>query len=97
MSNPTFKAYVVEESGGNAFVRNIRIWTINDLPDGEVLVNVHYSSLNYKDALSATGNRGVTKNFPHTPGVDAAGVVEESSDDRFSIGEEVIVHGYDLG
>jgi len=97
MSNPTFKAYVVEETGENVFVRNIRLWTINDLPDGEVLVNVHYSSLNYKDALSATGNRGVTKNFPHTPGVDAAGVVEESSDDRFSIGEEVIVHGYDLG
>ncbi|MFW5854921.1 MAG: YhdH/YhfP family quinone oxidoreductase, partial [Thermodesulfobacteriota bacterium] len=54
-------------------------------------------SLNYKDALSATGNRGVTRTFPHTPGIDAAGVVEESTDDRFKPGAEVIVTSYDLG
>lgn len=97
MSDKTFKAYVVEETEKNVFVRNIKSRTVSDLPQGEVLVKVHYSSLNYKDALSATGNRGVTKNFPHTPGVDACGVVEESSDDRFSVGEEVIVHAHDLG
>jgi len=97
MSDKTFKAYVVEETEKNVFVRNIKSKTVSDLPQGEVLVKVHYSSLNYKDALSATGNRGVTKNFPHTPGVDACGVVEESGDDRFSVGEEVIVHAYDLG
>ncbi|MCK5709841.1 MAG: YhdH/YhfP family quinone oxidoreductase [Deltaproteobacteria bacterium] len=97
MSDQTFKAYVVDETDENVFVRNIKSRSLTDLPDGGVLVKVHYSSLNYKDALSATGNKGVTKNFPHTPGVDASGVVEESSDDRFSIGQEVIVHGYDLG
>ncbi len=97
MSGQTFKAYVVEETDKNVFSRNIKDRTLSDLPEGEVLVKVHYSSLNYKDALSATGNRGVTRNFPHTPGVDASGVVEESSDDRFSVGQEVIVHGYDLG
>lgn len=97
MSNQTYRAYVVEETENNVFVRNIKGRSINDLPEGDVLVKVHYSSLNYKDALSATGNRGVTRKFPHTPGVDAAGVVEESGDSRFESGQEVIVHGYDLG
>lgn len=70
---------------------------LDQLPANEVLVRVHYSSLNYKDALSATGNRGVTKVFPHTPGIDAAGVVESSSVEGFVAGDEVIVTGYDLG
>jgi len=60
-------------------------------------VRVNYSSLNYKDALSATGSKGVTRNYPHTPGVDASGVVEESSSENIQVGEEVIVHAYDLG
>ncbi len=97
MSNQTYRAYVVDETAENVFERNIKDRSINDLPEGDVLVKVHYSSLNYKDALSATGNRGVTRKFPHTPGVDAAGVVEESGDSRFESGQEVIVHGYDLG
>ena len=67
------------------------------MPPGEVLVNVSYSSLNYKDALSASGNKGVTSNYPHTPGIDAAGIVEESTVDDFKSGEEVIVTSYDLG
>jgi len=62
-----------------------------------VLIRVSYSSLNYKDALSASGNRGVTRNFPHTPGIDAAGTVAESSVSEFAEGDEVIVTGYDLG
>lgn len=68
-----------------------------DLPDGDVLIEVSYSSVNYKDALSASGNRGVTKEYPHTPGIDAAGVVLESSDSGFAKGDEVVVFGYDLG
>ena len=68
-----------------------------ELPAGELLIRVRYSSLNYKDALSASGNRGVTKHFPHSPGIDAAGVVESSSVSEFSAGDEVIVTGYDLG
>jgi alcohol dehydrogenase len=68
-----------------------------DLPAGEVLIRVSYSSLNYKDALSASGNRGVTRNYPHTPGIDAAGTVMESSVLEFVTGDEVIVTGYDLG
>jgi putative YhdH/YhfP family quinone oxidoreductase len=58
---------------------------------------VKYSSLNYKDALSATGNKGVTRKYPHTPGVDAAGVIVDSTTKSFGAGEQVIVTGFDLG
>lgn len=97
MSGKTFKAMVVEEEGEKNFVRSIKDRSTDELPEGDVLVNVHYSSLNYKDALSAIGNKGVTRNFPHTPGVDAAGIVAESNSPEFSTGEEVIVHAHDLG
>jgi acrylyl-CoA reductase (NADPH) len=92
-----FKAMVVEETENNQFTRKITEKSLEDLPRGDVLVKVHYSSLNYKDALSAIGNKGVTRNYPHTPGIDAAGVVEESSDLHFKSGDEVIVTSYDLG
>ncbi|MDP4091527.1 MAG: YhdH/YhfP family quinone oxidoreductase, partial [Bacillota bacterium] len=62
-----------------------------------LLIRVGYSSLNYKDALSATGNKGVTRNYPHTPGIDAAGIIVESQSPDFKAGEEVIVTGNDLG
>jgi len=97
MSAPTFNAMVVSETEGKTYQREIREKSTEDLPDGEVLVKVQYSSLNYKDALSATGNKGVTRNYPHTPGIDAAGVVAESTDDQFKVGDEVIVTSYDLG
>jgi acrylyl-CoA reductase (NADPH) len=92
-----FKAMVVEEGQNNQYSKKITERSLEDLPPGDVLINVHYSSLNYKDALSAIGNKGVTRNYPHTPGIDAAGVVEESSDPRFRSGDEVIVTSYDLG
>lgn len=69
----------------------------SDLPTGELLVRVDYSSLNYKDALSATGNPGVTRKFPHVPGIDAAGVVERSDAANFRPGERVVVTGFDQG
>ena len=64
---------------------------------GKVLIKVNFSSLNYKDALSAIGNKGVSRNYPHTPGIDAAGIVEFSETDKYKKGDEVIVTGYDLG
>ncbi len=70
---------------------------VADLPEGAVLVRVRYSALNYKDALSASGNRGVTRRYPHTPGIDAAGTVEESTVDDYAPGDSVVVCGYDLG
>lgn len=91
-----FKALVVSERDGG-FVSEVCTRHIDSLPPGEVLIRVRYSSLNYKDALSASGNRGVTRTYPHTPGIDAAGVVEASSVAELSPGDEVIVTGYDLG
>lgn len=97
MNDQPFLAMIVEETPEKQFVRHIKEKSISDLPDGDVLVRVSYSSLNYKDALSATGNRGVTGRFPHTPGIDAAGIVEESRDKAFQTGDAVIVTSYDLG
>jgi acrylyl-CoA reductase (NADPH) len=97
MENKKFRALVIEETDDKQFTRTIQTRTISDLPEGDLLIKVHYSSLNYKDALSATGNKGVTKNYPHTPGIDAAGVVEQSGSEKFNTGDEVVVTSYDLG
>jgi len=97
MNDQTFTALIVEESHDNQFVRSIKGKSITDLPEGDILVRVSYSSLNYKDALSATGNRGVTRKYPHTPGIDAAGTVVDSRSKAFKTGDSVIVTSYDLG
>ena len=97
MDSKSFKAMVVQKKTDGTYTRRITEKSLDDLPAGEVLVRVHYSSLNYKDGLSATGHRGVTKRYPHTPGVDAAGVVEESLSEAFQPGDQVIVTSYDLG
>jgi len=92
----SFAAFLVEK-GDTGFTRSIVQRDEADLPAGEVLIDVRYSSLNYKDGLSATGNPGVTRNFPHTPGIDAAGVVVSSDSADFKAGDEVITIGFDLG
>lgn len=99
-----FRALVVRKSptGGSdaeapAFVQGVEERDTSDLPPGELLVRVLFSSLNYKDALSATGNSGVTKRYPHTPGIDAVGVVAESTEASFREGDEVLITGFDLG
>ena len=97
MNNVTFKALIAEELAEKKFTMGIKEKSIKDLPDGEVLIEVKYSSLNYKDALSASGNKAVTRKYPHTPGIDAAGVVKESLSGDFREGDHVIVTGYDLG
>ncbi len=88
---------LVAEKEEDGFKRSVKELRLRDLPDNDTLVRVMYSSLNYKDALSATGNRGVTRKFPHTPGIDAAGVVEETESSLVETGDEVIVTSYDLG
>ena len=97
MAAESFRALVVRERDNGVFTRAMETRTVDDLPAGDVLIRVHYSSLNYKDALSATGNKGVTRRYPHTPGIDAAGVVTHSTSLKFARGDEVIVIGYDLG
>jgi len=89
----TFKALEVSEKFSLSIVEK----DLADLPEGDLLIKVDFSSLNYKDAMSASGMPGVTRNYPHTPGIDAAGKVAESRVRDFKEGDEVIVTGYDLG
>jgi putative YhdH/YhfP family quinone oxidoreductase len=97
MQKKSYKALVVEESPSGTFEKTVRSRTVAELPKGDLLIRVHYSSLNYKDALSASGNRGVTRRYPHIPGIDAAGVVEECTGGDFQPGDRVIATGFDLG
>ena len=101
LDQESFKALLVTEHAGddgkNRYESALVDRKVAELPAGDVLIRVAYSSLNYKDALSAAGNKGVTRNYPHTPGIDAAGVVAESENEHFKPGDEVIVIGYDLG
>ena len=92
----TFKALLVTEENEKV-IRKVTERNIDDLPSGDILIKVKYSSLNYKDALSASGNKGVTRKYPHTPGIDAAGIVAETSSNKFKEGDEILVTGYDLG
>ncbi len=95
-----FKAFRISErtfNGKTDYVGEVVDRSIGELPAGEVLIKVHYSSLNYKDSLSAAGNRGITRQYPHTPGIDAAGEVATSSVPKFRAGDSVLVTGYDLG
>lgn len=97
MLNDSFKSIVVTENEDKKYKRDIKNKSIEDLPEGDLLIEVKYSSLNYKDVLSSIGNKGVTREYPHTPGIDASGVVVLSENDKFKIGEKVFVTGYDLG
>lgn len=93
----TYKALLIEETAPFRFTRQVVQRSLDDLPTGEVLVRVHYSSLNYKDALSASGNKGVTKAYPHTPGIDAAGVVEASESALYQTGDEILIAATEFG
>jgi putative YhdH/YhfP family quinone oxidoreductase len=92
-----FLCYLVEKNDAGEVSAAISEKTIDDLPPGEVLIEVEYSSLNYKDALSATGNPGVTRKFPHVPGIDLAGRVAVSDSPKFKPGDAVLATSYDLG
>ena len=91
-----YNALVTTEDN-KSFINSIEKRDISTLPDNDTLIKVKFSSLNYKDALSASGNKGVTRNYPHTPGIDAAGIIEETTSKNFQVGDEVIITGYDMG
>jgi acrylyl-CoA reductase (NADPH) len=93
---PPFRAYVAEERGGQV-EGSVRELTLDGLPAGEVTMAVEYSSLNFKDALAATGQNKVASRYPHVPGIDAAGVVVASDDAAWKAGDRVLVTGYDFG
>ena len=92
----TFRALEASETK-EKFSLSIVEKDVADLPEGDLLIKVDFSSLNYKDAMSASGMPGVTRNYPHTPGIDASGKVVETRVPDFKEGDEVIVTGYDLG
>jgi putative YhdH/YhfP family quinone oxidoreductase len=92
-----FRCYLVTQEPDGKIVGRITDRALDELPDGDVLIRVAWSSLNYKDALAATGHRGVNKIFPHIPGVDASGTVAFSGVYEFVEGDEVIVTGFDMG
>ncbi|WP_206424252.1 oxidoreductase [Cohnella candidum] len=91
-----FQALVVDKADGE-FRIGVRTRTEGDLPEGDLLIQVAYSSLNYKDALACVPDGNIVKRYPFVPGIDLAGIVVESRDDRFENGDEVLVTGYELG
>jgi putative YhdH/YhfP family quinone oxidoreductase len=93
----SFTCLLVERDAAGGLVRRVTRRATSDLPHGDLVIRVAYSSLNYKDALSATGHEGVTKVFPHVPGVDAAGSVAQSGVYEFVAGDLVLATGFDLG
>ena len=92
-----FRALIIKEDENGNITKSVETIHENYIPRNEVTVQVLYSSLNYKDALSSSGNKGITKKYPHIPGIDTAGIVVESKSDKFKVGDEVLVTGYDLG
>ncbi len=91
-----FNAFRIFEENGKSAGRFVKL-TLDDLDSGEVVIRTHYSGVNYKDALAATGAGKVVRRFPCVGGVDVAGVVESSQDARFKVGDQVLVTGYDMG
>ncbi|MBD0324673.1 MAG: alcohol dehydrogenase catalytic domain-containing protein, partial [Aldersonia sp.] len=92
----TFSAMVARESDGTIALAAEQVGD-DFLPPGEVTIKVHYSSVNYKDALAVTPKGGVVRNYPIVPGIDLAGEVVASEDDSFAVGDQVFAHGYDIG
>lgn len=92
-----FQCYLVRKTGKDQIESSIEKRPMHELPEGDVLIRVEYSSLNYKDALAAKGHAGVARRFPHVPGIDAAGTVVESRSPEIRSGEAVLVTGQDLG
>ncbi len=96
MEDIKYKAFFTQETE-SGFSNSIESLSTADLEENDLLIKVSYSSLNYKDALSASGNKGVTRTYPHTPGIDAVGEVVKSNSSDFKDGDKIIVTGYDLG
>lgn len=97
MRESSFAALVLEEEPGGGVRPDIRTLSAADLPDGEVLVRVQYSDLNYKDGLVLGGLGRLVRTYPHVPGIDFSGVVEASTSPRFQPGDAVVLTGWRVG
>lgn len=96
MAIGTFTAYLIDKEGDKVGGR-MTTMSPEQLDDGELLIRVHFSSINYKDALAATGAGKIVRRFPCVGGIDLAGEVVESSDPRFAPGNAVIATSFDFG
>ncbi len=92
-----FKALVVEKNDEGKTSAAVQDMSVDQLPEAEVTVAVEYSTVNYKDGLCIGPGGGLVRNYPHIPGIDFAGVVEESSDDRYKAGDKVVLTGWRVG
>ncbi|MDU5982768.1 MAG: acryloyl-CoA reductase [Staphylococcus epidermidis] len=92
-----FKAFVVDQDDNGIVSNSYKELTKDDLPDGDVLIKVHYSGINYKDALATQDHNKIVKQYPMVPGIDLAGTIEETNAPGFEVGDKVIVTSYDLG
>lgn len=92
-----FKAFVVDQDDNGIVSNSYKELTKDDLPEGDVLIKVHYSGINYKDALSTQDHNKIVKQYPMVPGIDLAGTIEETNAPGFEVGDKVIVTSYDLG
>ena len=92
-----FDALVLNKDKDQKATGKVEKLDIADLPEGDVLVNIDYSTLNYKDSLALTSSSPIVKNFPMIPGIDFSGVVEETSNNSFKIGDKVVLNGYGVG
>lgn len=97
MPPESFRCLLVRKTGNGAIEASVESRPLRELPPGDVLIRVQASSLNYKDAMAAQGHPGIVRQFPHVPGIDAAGVVEQSDSPKFQLGQEVLCTGYELG
>lgn len=93
----TFKAFVIDKDESGKVTPTFKQLSPTDLPKGDVLIKVHYSGINYKDALATQDHNAVVKSYPMIPGIDLAGTIVESEAPGFEKGEQVIVTSYDLG
>lgn len=93
----SFCCFLVKKPGKDVIESGLESRPLHELPAGEVLIEVAYSSVNYKDAMAAKGHPGVARAFPHVPGIDAVGTVAQSSDGRVRVGDQVLVTSYELG
>ena len=96
-SQTSFPCLMVRRAAENDLTVAVEQITLADLPPGEVIIDVEYSALNYKDALACQAHPGVVRKLPHVPGIDCAGTVSQSSDPRYAVGDAVLVTGYELG
>ena len=91
-----FKAFVVDQDDNGIVSNSYKELTKDDLPEGDVLIKVHYSGINYKDALATQDHNKIVKQYPMVPGIDLAGTIEETNAPGFEVGDKVIVTSYEL-